>query len=177
MADTDRDDYLLLDDFSENTSAIDTLWEGFTDQVMGGVSEQTVVRARENDDFHIRMTGDVSLENNGGFIQIRLKLAGPFRVFDASEYKGVRLRIRGKGTGYYIFLRTSSTILPWKFYKSQIPMEEDWVTVSLSWETFTKGDYGSLGKFDPSKLKSIALVAYGEAFKAEVDLTEIGLYK
>lgn len=177
MTDSNRDDYLLLDDFSENESAIDTQWEGFTDQVMGGISEQTVVRAREDDDYYIRMTGDVSLENNGGFIQIRLKLAGAFRVFDASDYKGIRLKIRGKGTGYYIFLRTSATILPWKFYKSKITMEEEWATVTLPWETFAGGDYGSLGRFDPAKLKSVALVAYGEAFEAEVDLAEIGLYK
>lgn len=177
MADSKEEYYYLLDDFLKETSSLGTVWEGFTDQVMGGISEQSVIRLKENDDYFIRMTGDVSLENSGGFIQIRLKLSGPLRVFDASEYKGIRLKIRGREKGYYIFLRTSSTILPWKFYKSEILLDREWTTLSLPWESFSEGDYGSLGKFSPSKLKSLALVAYGEAFRAEVDLTEIGLYR
>lgn len=176
MDNSAKDSFFLIDDFSGDTSQVGTAWEGFTDQVMGGISEQRIVRIREGNENYIRMTGDVSLENNGGFIQIRLKLAAPFRVFDASDYKGIRLRVRGAGDGYYIFLRTSATVLPWKFFKSKIPMSIDWQTVFLPWESFGGGDYGSIGKFNEKKIKSLALVAYGEAFKAEVDMTEIGFY-
>lgn len=177
MSNSENDNFLLLDDFSKDSSQLHTQWEGFTDQVMGGVSEQSVFRLSEGNEFYIRMSGDVSLDNNGGFIQIRLPLAGTFQTFDGSDYKGIRLKIRGKGNGYYIFIRTTRTILPWKFYKSKIPMSEEWDTVFLPWESFEEGDYGFLVDFNPAKIKNLALVAYAEAFRAEVDLTEIGLYK
>jgi len=44
----------------------------FTDQVMGGVSKGTMVRDAVAGRAAIRMRGDLSLENNGGFVQIAL---------------------------------------------------------------------------------------------------------
>lgn len=169
--------YYLIDDFTREKSFIDGEWEGFTDQVMGGISEISVSRLVSEGDAFIRMSGPVSLENNGGFIQIRHDLSRPFSVFDASSYTGVRLKIRGRGEGYYIFLRTSATLLPWKFYKGKISLEEDWTIVDLPWESFEEGDYGRIGTFRPDKLKSLALVAYGRQFQAQVDLAEIGFYR
>jgi Complex I intermediate-associated protein 30 (CIA30) len=41
----------------------------FTDRVMGGVSNGTMVRETVAGRPAIRMRGDVSLENNGGFVR------------------------------------------------------------------------------------------------------------
>ena len=144
---------------------------------MGGKSEMSTAIMQEDGRRFIRMSGDVSVKNNGGFIQTRLKLASGLGTFDASDYRGIRLRVRGEGTGYYIFLRTSSTVFPWLHYKAPINTGEGWTTVDIPWSEVEKGDFGSPGKFKPSKLKSLALVAYGRDFRAEVDLQEIGLYR
>ena len=170
-------DYLLIDDFTRESSALGTEWEGFTDRVMGGVSEMRIGRIPGPDGPFIRMTGSVSLENNGGFVQIRLELAERGGVFDGSEYRGIRVRVRGKGDGYYIFLRTANTLLPWKFYKAPVPVSEEWAEVDIPWTGFESGDYGRSRVFSSSKLKSVALVAYGKAFEAEIDLAEIGFYR
>jgi hypothetical protein len=121
------------------------------------------------------MSGAVSLDRNGGFIQIRLKLAKG-KPFDVSSYSGVRLKVRGKGSSYYLFLRTTSNILPWKFYKAKVPVAREWQTVDIPWEAFKGGDYGGISKLNLRKVKSIALTAYGEEFNAEIEMSEIGLY-
>ena len=173
---TEMKSYLLLDDFTGEKSTLNTDWEGFTDQVMGGISEISVVRIPDADGNFIRMIGKVSLENNGGFIQVRLKLAHGAATFDASSYSGIRLVVRGVGTGYYIFLRTSRTILPWKYYAAPVPTVSEWRTADIPWDAFKPGDYGRMGELKVNRLKSIALVAYGEEFDARIDLKEIGLY-
>ena len=170
------EELLLIDDFTSGTSRLGTSWEGFTDQVMGGVSDITVIRAQESGRDYVRMRGDVSTKNNGGFIQIRLKLSRG-GVFDGCSYEGLRLVVRGKGSGYYIFLRTSQTVLPWKFFKAEIPVTEDWQTVDIPWTAFDSGDYGREMKLKINRLKSIALVAYGKDFAAEVDLRELSFYR
>lgn len=172
----DMETYLLLDDFSSERSAINTDWKGFTDQVMGGVSEMTIVRASGDSGPFIRMQGKVSLKNNGGFIQIRLKLTNSMAPFDGSGYKGIRLKVRGEGSGYYIFLRTTYTLLPWKYYAAPVQVSEEWQTVEIPWEAFGTGDYGKMSRLRVNKLKSLALVAYGKDFDAKIDLKEIGLY-
>lgn len=168
--------YVLLDDFQGEESLLQTEWEGFTDRVMGGVSDMTVIRMNDSQGPFLRMAGRVSLENNGGFIQVRLKLASGFSSFDGSGYRGLRLTVRGEGSGYYIFARTSATVLPWKYYTAPVPVTDEWRTVDIPWSAFGPGDYGRLGRFRPDKLKSVALTAYGGDFNARIDLREIGFY-
>ena len=169
-------DYMLLDDFSTEFSKLNNQWTGITDRVMGGRSDITITRVSESDTDYIRMTGNVSLENNGGFIQIQQKLSTSEKVFDGSEFKGIRLTVRGTGSGYYIFLRTTNTLLPWQHFSSPIPVDQNWKVVDIPWDSFKKGDYGNWGRLKTSKLKSLAIVAYGEAFKARIDIKEIGFY-
>ena len=46
-------------------------WSFFTDGVMGGLSQGTAIITSDNDMPCYKMTGKVTTENNGGFIQIR----------------------------------------------------------------------------------------------------------
>lgn len=154
----DKEEMMLIDDFSSEMCRLGTSWEGFTDQVMGGVSEMTVLRTGDSGENYIRMSGDVSTRNNGGFIQIRLKLATQ-GFFDGSSIEGLRLVVRGRGSGYYIFLRTSRTVLLWKFFKAEIPVTEDWQTVDIPWSEFESGDFGRSIKLKTNRIKSVALVA------------------
>lgn len=168
--------YLLLDDFMEEIAKTGTAWEGFTDQVMGGRSEMSILRIPDPAGPYLRMQGDVSLERNGGFIQVRLMLSEEEKYVDASSYQGIRLTVRGEGTGYYVFLRTRGTRVPWKFYKAPVPVAEEWNTVDIPWSAFGSGDYGRMGPLDVTAIKSLALSAYGAEFTARLDVKELGLY-
>jgi hypothetical protein len=104
---------MLIDDFSSKVSAMGTSWEGFTDRVMGGRADMKVGIESEEGRPHLAMSGNVSLANNGGFIQARLMLGPKGRgAFDASGYSGIRLSVRGRGNDYYIFLRTTANLAP-----------------------------------------------------------------
>lgn len=169
-------EYMLLDNFQSETALTGTAWEGFTDQVMGGVSELSVNRVSGADGAYLRMRGRASTENRGGFIQVRLKFNPGRRLFDAGGYRGIRLEVRGEDEGYYVFLRTSATLLPWKFYKASFSVSPEWRVVEIPWDAFGPGDYGFLRPLNVSRLKSLALVAYGRDFQANLEVREVGLY-
>ena len=59
-------DEMILENFESNP---EQRWRYVSDQVMGGVSTGQVVYAQEGDVSYAHMTGTVSTENNGGFIQ------------------------------------------------------------------------------------------------------------
>ncbi len=167
----------LVDDFSSGTSALGTSWEGFTDRVMGGKSDMKVGLASEDGRLHLAMSGNVSLANNGGFIQARLMLASKGKsAFDASAYSGMRIVARGQGSGYYLFLRTTGNVLPWSFFMAPLPVTQEWTEILVPWSRFTKGDFGSFFALDLRKLSSIAVVAYKKAFAAALDVREISFY-
>jgi hypothetical protein len=78
-------------------NSLELKWELVTDHVMGGVSngrmEQTLVKGQAA----TRMTGRVSLDNNGGFIQIAADLPPP-----PPSAKGVALHLIGNAETYNI---------------------------------------------------------------------------
>ena len=60
------DDVLLIDDFAADDliSALGMPWRGFSDQVMGGISQETIALTTIDGRRCLRLTGDVRLENN-----------------------------------------------------------------------------------------------------------------
>jgi hypothetical protein len=143
---------------------------------MGGVSELISQVVTDGAIRYLRLSGRVSTRNNGGFIQVRLLVGSDFSPFDGSLYKGVRLVARGAGDGYYLHIRTAGMMLPWKYYAAHIGVSADWTTIDIPWSAFEKGDFGSMRRMSPGRLKSIAVVAAKKDFEALIEVREIGLY-
>jgi hypothetical protein len=167
---------LLIDDFSEpnGISDIGSRWRLFTDRVMGGVSSATsryeVLKGKKC----LRMQGEVSLENNGGFVQISLPLRPDERPFDARGYRGVRLWVRGNGLPYYVHLRTAQNRLPWQYYSAPLATENEWRSVDVPFSAFD--GQNTRADLDISSLKRIALVGAKKAFQADIAVSRIELY-
>jgi hypothetical protein len=166
----------LIDDFSGETSALGTRWEGISDQVMGGQSVIDYGGERREGESFLRLRGEVSLKNNGGFVQVRLKLNADGKPFDAGGYAGLALRVRGRGPGYYIYLRTTRTVFPWSFYGQELPVEDGWNTVYLPFAGFRSENMAS-SRVDPRKLVSVAIVAAKREFSPELDVESISWYR
>lgn len=152
-------------------SAPQDRWRFFTDGVMGGVSSGRVTFLREEGAVFARMTGLVSTQNNGGFIQMRTDLAE--RVPDT--VRGVRLVARGNDQTYFVHLRTAGTVLPWQYYQARFEVTQEWREVWLPLDSFAPS--GRLLRSVPAadSIRSIAIVAYGRDHEALIDLREVGL--
>lgn len=159
----------LAEDFSKSP---ETRWDYVADAVMGGVSSGEVQFRSEGDDAFARLTGTVSTENNGGFIQFRRKLpGGP----DASV-SGVRLLVRGNGEQYFVHLRTRGTVLPWQYYQAEFATSDEWTEVYLPLSGFKASGAMLRAIPDADKITSVGVVAYGRDHEARVDVSEIGFF-
>lgn len=147
-------------------------WRLLTDTVMGGVSTGQVAFLQEEGRAHAHLTGMVSTKNNGGFIQIRADL--PEAPPDTAT--GVRLVIRGNDQRYFVHLRTAGTVLPWQYYQAGFEAPGAWTEVRLPFGSFNPS--GQLLRAQPRAegLKSIAIVAFGQDYEADIDVREIGFY-
>ncbi len=147
-------------------------WSFFSDGVMGGVSFGKASLKRSGQDHFVRIEGNVSTENNGGFIQIRHNLRKPLE----DTIKGMRLKIRGNGENYFIFIRTRSTLLPWQFYKLEFPTSKRWAIVELEFKKFKRSSNFLRKMFKTSAIKSIGIVAYGRDHLAKIDVSEVDFF-
>ncbi len=165
----------LLDDFANggNPSAIGTQWEGFTDRVMGGLSQMHCGVVDTDRGPALQMRGQVRLDNGGGFIQVRLPLSASGEAIDGSAWSAVAVEARGEPGAYYLHARTADTRRPWQHYRAPLPVEEDWQRVVVPFAHFVP--QGLDAPLDRSRLLTVAVVAYGQAFEALLEVQRLEL--
>lgn len=170
-----NDEVLVIDDFARDdlVSALGTPWHGFSDQVMGGISQETIALTEISGRRCIRLTGDVRLENNGGFIQMALDLAPEGRTLDASAYDGVLLVARGNGESYGVHLRTPDCVRPWQSYRASFVAGPEWQEIRLPFDRFEP--HRLTAPLDVRHLRRFGLVAIGRAFAADLAVSALAL--
>ena len=168
---------MLIDDFSrtDGRSALGTEWQTFTDQVMGGVSRGSAVRDTVAQRPCLRLRGEVSLENNGGFVQVALSVRQQNRPLDAGAFSGIRLTATGNGETYYIHLRTGDTRLPWQYYQAAFQTDGQWREIDIPFTAFRPENLRAA--LDPSRIERIGVVAAKKAFTADVAVARVELYR
>lgn len=158
----------VIDDLGRDNlvATIGTRWQLVTDRVMGGVSDGTLVRETVSGRPALRMRGDVSLENNGGFVQMALDLAPDGGVIDASAWTGIELDVIGNDEDYGLHLRTGAVERPWQSYRQSFRAGASWRTVQLAFADFVP--HRIEVPLDVRRLRRIGLVAIGRAFAADL---------
>jgi hypothetical protein len=149
-------------------------WRLVTDSVMGGRSNGSIDRTEKFRHSAMTLSGRVSTENNGGFIQMVQDIPRQIALM-ASRYEGIRLNASGNGETYNIHLRTTDLWLPWQAYRANFTGSVQWQTVDIPFEAFSPHKIS--GQLNVGKLKRIAIVAIGRDFDADVSVAEIGFYR
>jgi hypothetical protein len=172
---------LVIDDFTsaDGSSQVGGYWQGFTDRVMGGRSDIQAGIIELDGRRVLRMEGDVTLENNGGFVQVRLPLDSGRNGISPENYRGIRIRYSvNRGSGFYVHLRTTGNRLPWAYFGALIPDAQAGAgeqVAEIPWEAF-KGEMTALKRLRPANLSSIAVVAAYEPGRVSIDVFHIELY-
>lgn len=96
----------------------DARWRYIGDNVMGGVSSGGAEITSEG----LHLTGQVSTDNNGGFIQVRREFPSGL----SGDASALVLKVRGNGERYTVFLRTRQARLPWHNYKASFVAGSAW---------------------------------------------------
>ena len=166
---------LIIDDRASGNinSNLGTKWRLVTDQVMGGVSKGDLTQDSYKGRNCLRMRGNVSTDNNGGFVQIALDLVKD-EPFDASAYTGVELSVSGNNERYNVHFRTTDLWLPWQSYRFSFKATPEWQIIRIPFESIEA--YRTTTKFHKDKLKRIGLVGIGRAFKADLCVGLIKFY-
>jgi hypothetical protein len=167
-------DFIIDDRGSDNLkSNLGIEWRLVTDQVMGGISSGKLTLDRYRGSDCLRMQGNVSTENNGGFVQIALSLSDK-DDFDASAFVGIQMEVAGNNEDCNIHFRTSDLWFPWQSYRASFKATSDWQTIRIPFSDLEA--YKTSQKFRQNKLKRIGLVAIGRDFLADLCLASIRFY-
>ena len=171
----DNTDFTIDDRSSGNyATGAGSNWRLVTDNVMGGVSAGQLTVEEVGNRPCLRLRGEVSTENKGGFIQAALDLESDI-LRDASTYDGVVIDVYGNGETYNLHLRQDGLWLPWQACRTTFTTSREWQTHYLPFTGFLP--HATRARLKPDRLKRIGLVAIGRAFTADVCLGRIGYYQ
>eukprot|EP00581_Thalassiosira_minuscula_P008879 CAMPEP_0183712204 /NCGR_PEP_ID=MMETSP0737-20130205/7398_1 /TAXON_ID=385413 /ORGANISM="Thalassiosira miniscula, Strain CCMP1093" /LENGTH=300 /DNA_ID=CAMNT_0025940783 /DNA_START=27 /DNA_END=932 /DNA_ORIENTATION=+ len=175
----------IIDDMSDPFpfTSSGSQWQGITDRVMGGVSNGSLSRETlEGKEANV-LRGTVSMENNGGFIQMATDLSldpaeDPF--VDASVYDGVELEVYCEGDAeekFNVHLRTPACERQNSSYRTTFTIKSGkWKTIRLPWDAFEgHGPGPDVTPFVPS-LRRLGVVSIGEAKDVVLAVGEVGFY-
>ena len=151
----------------------DNQWRIVNDGVMGGLSSS---KAIVNNDNKIIFSGNVSLENNGGFASLR----SPVKDYNFSEFTGLELKLKTDGKLYSISMKETSYFTGYFYTKSFETKKDEWIVVQIPFDQLKLYYFGqetkSNKKIPLDKIKEISLLIgdkqSGE-FKAEIDYIKL----
>ncbi|SMY08096.1 CIA30 family protein [Flavimaricola marinus] len=144
-------------------------WEYVADTVMGGVSTGTLSHETIAGRDAVRLKGDVSLENNGGFVQAAFDLA-----LDASAWDGFEIDVFGNDHTYEMRLRTDQLTRPWQSFRAEFDASSEWKTIRLPFASFEP--HRTDAALDVARLRRVGVLAIGEAFHADVAIASVRLF-
>jgi NADH dehydrogenase [ubiquinone] 1 alpha subcomplex assembly factor 1 len=152
-----REDTSPLDEtWSENSILFDfaqpsawDYWRIVNDGVMGGVSRSRMAQTEQGTAL---FSGEVSLENNGGFASVEAR----FDAVDLSSYDGIEITYRGDGQRYGFNMRDRPA---WTVYQADFvaksAKEGEWNVIRIPFDQLTPLSFGRRVRAEPFDPKSV----------------------
>jgi len=149
-------------------------WEFVSDNVMGGVSSGCIAEEFVGGHHATVLRGTVSLENNGGFIQMAFDLHEGGTDVDVSAWDGIEMDVYGDGGTYDVRLRTAQLSRPWQSFRADFGGEPHWLRVKIPFSSLVSHRVDAA--FDPTCLRRIGILAIGRARDVCIAVSDIGFY-
>jgi uncharacterized surface protein with fasciclin (FAS1) repeats len=130
-------------------------WQTVLDGVMGGLSTGRIAAGEGGT---LSFTGELSLENNGGFSQVRTAVAeGTF-----AGTKGLRMRVKGDGRTYQCDIRSSRVRLMAGGYQRVFETKAgEWIEVEIPFSECVLNSFGqrvrNAAPLDPASIESVGI--------------------
>ena len=157
--------------FSMNTHALPLdepqAWQGVTDQVMGGVSNLAI----RHSDGVFYMSGNVSTDNNGGFVRLSNRIN-----INSNDFKGIKFKAKGNNETYEIHVTLKGLkIPPWSYFSQAFDVNDDWQEYEIFFEDLKRSSGFSAAPMKAKNIRDLSIAGFGRDFKVDLAIKEISL--
>ena len=142
-------------------------WSGVTDQVMGGVSELTI---KHSDGVFI-MNGNVSTDNNGGFVRLSNRID-----INSNDFKGIRFKAKGNNETYEIHVTLRGLkIPPWSYFSQSFDVSDQWQEYEIFFKDLTRSSGFSAASMKAKNIRDLSIAGFGRDFEVDLAIKEMSL--
>jgi hypothetical protein len=155
-----------LNIFSQQLNDPDT-WRGVTDQVMGGVSNLII---RHSDGVFF-MSGNVSTDNNGGFVRLSNRVD-----ISSNDFKGIKFKAKGNNETYEIHVTLKGLkIPPWSYFSQSFNVTEQWQEYQISFKDLKRSSGFSAASMKAKNIRDLSIAGFGRDFAVDLAIKDISL--
>ena len=142
-------------------------WSGVTDQVMGGVSELTI---KHSDGVFI-MNGNVSTDNNGGFVRLSNRID-----INSNDFKGIRFKAKGNNETYEIHVTLRGLkIPPWSYFSQSFYVSDQWQEYEIFFKDLKRSSGFSAASMKAKNIRDLSIAGFGRDFEVDLAIKEMSL--
>lgn len=146
-------------------------WSVISDQVMGGASSAELRQNNRHNSPCTCLIGRTSLENNGGFVQMKLEIKPDWLHPD---YRGLFIELCGAAHDYNLHVKTNQLNRPWQSFRCTLSVEPQWTRFIVPYAQLSA--HRTEAELQPADIKSVAVVAIGTAFDVDVCVRRFGFF-
>jgi len=142
-------------------------WRGITDQVMGGVSDLYIMHS----DGVFFMTGNVSTDNNGGFVRLSNRVD-----INSNDFTGIKFKAKGNTETYEIHVTLKGLkIPPWSYFSQSFEVNNDWQEHEIFFKDLKRSSGFSASLMKAKNIRDISIAGFGRDFEVELAIKDISL--
>ena len=142
-------------------------WIGITDQVMGGISDLAI----SHSDGIFFMKGNVSTDNNGGFVRLSNRVD-----ISSNNYKGIKFQAKGNDETYEIHVTLKGLkIPPWSYFSQGFDVGNEWQEYEIFFADLESSSGFSAASMKAKNIRDISIAGFGRDFKVDLAIKNINL--
>ncbi|MBN2866596.1 MAG: CIA30 family protein [Thiotrichales bacterium] len=146
-------------------------WHMVSDQVMGGVSQGHMQMTEQG----VNLQGHVSLENNGGFLQIQWPMNASVDRLEIQNAQGVFLEwCSHQNETLSLLIKSDQLWMPWQSYRCSAEVTTEWQTLYVPFSAFEP--YRTQTRLRPQAINKFAVLAGEHEREVNVTIRQFGLY-
>lgn len=161
-----------LVDVYQASANVPSPWTVITDRVMGGLSTGALRQGERHGSACTRLSGRTRLENNGGFVQMKLELESGRNYGD---YAGLFIELCGAAHDYNLNVKTSQLDKPWQSFRATLQVKPQWTRFVVPYADLRP--HRTEAELDPTRIRSVAVIGIGTAFDVDVCVRRFGFYR
>ena len=143
-------------------------WRPITDQVMGGISKLVT----SHNDGVFTMTGEVSTENNGGFVRLSNRID-----ITNNDFKGIKFQAKGNNESYEVHVTLKGLKMPpWSYFSKSFDVINEWQEYRIDFKDLKASSGFSAASMKASNIRDISIAGYGRNFNVDLKIKDISLY-
>ena len=152
---------------SSNISNNPSNWYLVTDQVMGGISNLSI----SHSEGVFFMKGNVSTENNGGFVRLSNRID-----ISSNNFHGIKFKAKGNNETYEIHVTLKGIKMPpWAYFSKGFDVTNEWQEYEIFFKDLKRSSGISTASMKAKNIRDISIAGYGKDFNVDLSIKEISL--